>query len=206
MLLLGSAVLVFLQRLQVAVVATAGAVLQLAQQAAKLAVLQARLVAVQARKALRRSAAGDKLDQLRQRTQAIAEQLPEVRCACAVPCVRTVLGVPTVKRGACRAAVAAEAWGGAQARTHAPPHTCHAHLSRVQGFWGKLLWLWDRPPVQKLRLTWSLANISIKLPAVLALVATQVGLLASQVSLPMLAPLLLGECGAARVCASVHSR
>ena len=32
----------------------------------------------------------------------------------------------------------------------------------VQGFWGKLLWLWDRPPVQKLRLTWSLANISIK--------------------------------------------
>ena len=64
----------------------------------------------------------------------------------------------------------------------------------MQGFWGKLLWLWDRPPVQKLRLTWSLANIGIKLPAVLALVATQVGLLASQVSLPMLAPLLLGEC------------
>lgn len=61
-----------------------------------------------------------------------------------------------------------------------------------EGFWGKLLWLWERPPVQKLRLTWSLANISIKLPAVLALVATQVGLLASQVSLPMLAPLLLG--------------
>ena len=58
--------------------------------------------------------------------------------------------------------------------------------------WGKLLWLWDRPPVQRLRLTISMANLSIRLPALLALVATQVGLLASQVSLPMLAPLLLG--------------
>lgn len=58
--------------------------------------------------------------------------------------------------------------------------------------WGKLLWLWDRPPVQRLRLTVSMANLSIRLPALLALVATQVGLLASQVSLPMLAPLLLG--------------
>lgn len=58
--------------------------------------------------------------------------------------------------------------------------------------WGKLLWLWDRPPVQRIRLTISMANLSIRLPALLALVATQVGLLASQVSLPMLAPLLLG--------------
>lgn len=58
--------------------------------------------------------------------------------------------------------------------------------------WGKLLWLWDRPPVQRIRLTVSMANLSIRLPALLALVATQVGLLASQVSLPMLAPLLLG--------------
>jgi hypothetical protein len=58
--------------------------------------------------------------------------------------------------------------------------------------WGKLLWLWDRPPMQRLRLTISMANLSFRLPALLALVATQVGLLASQVSLPMLAPLLLG--------------
>lgn len=58
--------------------------------------------------------------------------------------------------------------------------------------WGKLLWLWDRPQVQRIRLTISMANLSIRLPALLALVATQVGLLASQVSLPMLAPLLLG--------------
>jgi hypothetical protein len=58
--------------------------------------------------------------------------------------------------------------------------------------WGKLLWLWDRPPVQRIRLTISMANLSIRLPALMALVATQVGLLASQVSLPMLAPLLLG--------------
>jgi hypothetical protein len=58
--------------------------------------------------------------------------------------------------------------------------------------WGKILWIWDRPQVQKIRLTISMANLSIRLPALLALIATQVGLLASQVSLPMLAPLLLG--------------
>lgn len=58
--------------------------------------------------------------------------------------------------------------------------------------WGKLMWLWDRPPVQRLRLTVSMFNLSFRLPALMALVATQVGLLASQVSLPMLAPLLLG--------------
>lgn len=58
--------------------------------------------------------------------------------------------------------------------------------------WGKLLWLWDRPPVQRLRLTISMANLSFRLPALVALVVTQGSLLASQVSLPMLAPLLLG--------------
>ncbi len=62
----------------------------------------------------------------------------------------------------------------------------------LQDAWGKVLWVWDRPPVQRLRLTISMANLSIRLPALLALVATQVGILASQVSLPMLAPLLLG--------------
>ena len=58
--------------------------------------------------------------------------------------------------------------------------------------WGKLLWLWDRPPVQRIRLTVSMANLSFRLPALVALVVTQGSLLASQVSLPMLAPLLLG--------------
>lgn len=58
--------------------------------------------------------------------------------------------------------------------------------------WGKLLWLWDRPPVQRLRLTISMANLSFRLPALVALIVTQGSLLASQVSLPMLAPLLLG--------------
>ncbi|KAK9823272.1 hypothetical protein WJX72_001499 [[Myrmecia] bisecta] len=58
--------------------------------------------------------------------------------------------------------------------------------------WGRLQYLWDRPPVKRLRLTISMAQWSVRLPALLALLATQVGLLASQVSLPMLAPLLLG--------------
>lgn len=58
--------------------------------------------------------------------------------------------------------------------------------------WGKLLWLWDRPPVQRMRLTFSMVNLSFRLPALVALIVTQGSLLASQVSLPMLAPLLLG--------------
>ncbi|KAA6424385.1 MAG: hypothetical protein FRX49_05597 [Trebouxia sp. A1-2] len=59
-------------------------------------------------------------------------------------------------------------------------------------FWGKVQWWWERPPLKRMRTTVSMAQWSVKLPALLALVATQVGLLASQVSLPMLAPLLLG--------------
>ncbi|KAL6784795.1 hypothetical protein ACKKBF_B03245 [Auxenochlorella protothecoides x Auxenochlorella symbiontica] len=58
--------------------------------------------------------------------------------------------------------------------------------------WGKAVWAWERPWLRKLRLTVGMANLSYRLPALLALVATQVTLLASQVSLPMLAPLLLG--------------
>jgi hypothetical protein len=87
---------------------------------------------------------------------------------------------------AAAASPAGRAVGGARARA--------AGLARElpPDAWGRLLWLWDRPPVQRLRLTISMANLSIRLPAILALVATQVGLLASQVSLPMLAPLLLG--------------
>lgn len=66
------------------------------------------------------------------------------------------------------------------------------HEELPDDLWGKLLWLWDRPPVQRIRLTVSMANLSFRLPALVALIVTQGGLLASQVSLPMLAPLLLG--------------
>lgn len=62
-----------------------------------------------------------------------------------------------------------------------------------EGFWGKLLWLWDLPPIKRLRIGVSMANMGIKLPALLVLIATQVNVLASQVTLPMLAPLLLGS-------------
>ncbi|CAK0734393.1 hypothetical protein CVIRNUC_000425 [Coccomyxa viridis] len=58
--------------------------------------------------------------------------------------------------------------------------------------WGRLVWLWDRPPVKRVRLTISMAQWSVRLPALLALIATQIGLVASQFSLPMLAPLLFG--------------
>lgn len=61
-----------------------------------------------------------------------------------------------------------------------------------EDLWGKVMWVWDRPHVQKLRLTVSMANFSIRLPALVALVATQIGLLSTSLSLPMLAPLLLG--------------
>ncbi|KAK9916727.1 hypothetical protein WJX75_006289 [Coccomyxa subellipsoidea] len=58
--------------------------------------------------------------------------------------------------------------------------------------WGRVQWLWDRPPVKRLRITISMAQWTVRLPALLALIATQVGLVASQFSLPMLAPLLFG--------------
>mmetsp|Transcript_16269 Transcript_16269/g.48752 ORF Transcript_16269/g.48752 Transcript_16269/m.48752 type:complete len:577 (+) Transcript_16269:190-1920(+) len=61
-----------------------------------------------------------------------------------------------------------------------------------KGLWNQLKWLWDKPAFQRLRFTISMANLSVRLPAILALVGTQMGLLATQVSLPMLAPLLLG--------------
>ncbi len=117
-------------------------------------------------------------------------------------------------------------------------------FQNVQDLWGKVMWVWDRPHMQKLRLTISMANFrwaemlfcrlgratygvlggarfisyharalpdlrptpwpsclptrscppprSIRLPALVALVATQIGLLSTSLSLPMLAPLLLG--------------
>lgn len=50
-----------------------------------------------------------------------------------------------------------------------------------QDFWGKMQWWWERPPLKRVRTTVSMAQWSVKLPALMALVATQVGLLASQV-------------------------
>ncbi|KAK9866053.1 hypothetical protein WJX84_005107 [Apatococcus fuscideae] len=58
--------------------------------------------------------------------------------------------------------------------------------------WGRIQWLWDQPILKQVRITLSMAQWTVRLPALLALVATQMGFLASQVSLPMLAPLLLG--------------
>ena len=66
------------------------------------------------------------------------------------------------------------------------------HEDLPEDTWGKILWVWDRPGIQKIRLTFSMVNLSFRLPALVALVVTQGSLLASQVSLPMLAPLLLG--------------
>ena len=44
----------------------------------------------------------------------------------------------------------------------------------MQDPWGRIQWLWDRPPLKRLRLTISMAQWSVRLPAILALVATQV--------------------------------
>lgn len=60
------------------------------------------------------------------------------------------------------------------------------------GFWARLLFLWEQPLVKSVRITASVANWGVRLPAIAALLVAQGGLLASQVSLPMLAPLLLG--------------
>ncbi|WIA28842.1 hypothetical protein OEZ86_011368 [Tetradesmus obliquus] len=61
-----------------------------------------------------------------------------------------------------------------------------------EGFWAKLHFLWETPTVKSIRITASVANWGVRLPAIAALLLTQGSLLASQVSLPMLAPLLLG--------------
>ncbi|KAK9803204.1 hypothetical protein WJX73_003055 [Symbiochloris irregularis] len=61
-----------------------------------------------------------------------------------------------------------------------------------EGIWNKIMWLWELPPVKQLRITMTMAQWSVRIPAIIALFATQGGLLATQVSLPMLAPLLLG--------------
>eukprot|EP00879_Flechtneria_rotunda_P006781 GHRR01007125.1.p1 GENE.GHRR01007125.1~~GHRR01007125.1.p1 ORF type:complete len:535 (+),score=162.40 GHRR01007125.1:305-1909(+) len=73
-------------------------------------------------------------------------------------------------------------------------HVCFpAQVAELpEGFWAKLHWVWERPLVKSIRITATFANWGVRLPAVAALLLTQGGALASQVSLPMLAPLLLG--------------
>jgi hypothetical protein len=47
------------------------------------------------------------------------------------------------------------------------------HARPAQDAWGRIQWLWDRPPVKRLRITISMAQWTVRLPALLALVATQ---------------------------------
>lgn len=53
----------------------------------------------------------------------------------------------------------------------------------VQDTWGRIQWLWDQPILKQVRITLSMAQWTVRLPALLALVATQMGFLASQVRL-----------------------
>ena len=50
-----------------------------------------------------------------------------------------------------------------------------------QALWGQLMWLWNRPTIQRLRFMFSMANLSVRLPAVMAIIGTQIGLLSTQV-------------------------
>jgi len=43
----------------------------------------------------------------------------------------------------------------------------------AQGAWARAVWLWDRPKLKRLRLTISMAQWTVRLPALLALVASQ---------------------------------
>jgi hypothetical protein len=45
--------------------------------------------------------------------------------------------------------------------------------ARAQGAWARAVWLWDRPKLKRLRLTISMAQWTVRLPALLALVASQ---------------------------------
>ena len=56
------------------------------------------------------------------------------------------------------------------------------HDVHVQGIWNKIMWLWELPPVKQLRITMTMAQWSVRLPAIIALFATQGGLLATQVT------------------------
>ena len=51
----------------------------------------------------------------------------------------------------------------------------------LQGFWGRIQWLWDSSPVKRIRITMTMAQWSVRIPAIIALLATQGSLLASSV-------------------------
>ena len=68
-----------------------------------------------------------------------------------------------------------------------------AAKTAAAGFWDKAKNYWDQPSMQRLRLSVNVANFTVKLPAILAVVAAQIGVFASTASLPMLAPLLVGS-------------
>ena len=61
-------------------------------------------------------------------------------------------------------------------------HHVMAVVPGPQDLWGRVVWFWERPAFQRLRFTISMANLSVRLPAIIALVGTQIGLLATQVS------------------------
>ena len=57
----------------------------------------------------------------------------------------------------------------------------HPNHSRLQGFWSRVQWLWDSPPIKRVRITMTMAQWSVRIPAIIALLATQGSLLASSV-------------------------
>lgn len=50
-----------------------------------------------------------------------------------------------------------------------------------EGFWSRLHYLWERPVVKSVRITMSVANWGVRIPAIAALILTQGGLIVSQV-------------------------
>ena len=53
--------------------------------------------------------------------------------------------------------------------------------SCMQDTWGRIQWMWEQPVLKQMRITLSMAQWTVRLPALLALVATQMGFFASQV-------------------------
>jgi hypothetical protein len=186
-LLFGAAVGRFVSRVRAAALGAAAAALALGGGAARLGRRKAAAAQLRAEASLRGTRAGRAVERLQRSVADVQRDLPEVRTRClGWAAART----PSACTPPCTCARASR-----PSPPPLPPPSPSFFLrppARAQDTWGKMLWLWDRPPVQRLRLTISMANLSFRLPALMALVATQVGLLASQVSLPMLAPLLLG--------------
>jgi hypothetical protein len=57
-------------------------------------------------------------------------------------------------------------------------------MSAVQDFWAKVHWLWERPVVRSVRITFSVANWGVRIPAIMAVgtaAISQFALLSTQV-------------------------